>query len=66
MEITDKLIEVLTNSINKNGNKELTTLHLLNMLKLSVKLHNQEVEAFDQLCDEALMDIRASQCGDRD
>lgn len=38
----DKLIEVLEQSIKKNGEKPLTNLHLLNILKIVEKINENE------------------------
>ena len=61
-----KFIKVLSKSIEKNGNKELTTQHLLNIVKLCVKSIETNEERHQQMLDEAMMEIYASQCGDRD
>lgn len=66
MEFAYKFIEVLSKSIEKNGNKELTTQHLLNIVKLCVKSIETNEERHQQMLDEAMMEIYASQCGDRD
>ena len=66
MEFAYKLIEVLSKSIDKNGNKELTTQHLLNIVKLCVKSIETNEERHQQMLDEAMMEIYVSQCGDRD
>lgn len=66
MEFAYKFIEVLSKSIEKNGNKELTTQHLLNIVKLCVKSIETNEERNQQMLDEAMMEIYASQCGDRD
>lgn len=66
MEFSYKFIEVLSKSIEKNGNKELTTQHLLNIVKLCVKSIETHEERHQQMLDEAMTEIYASQCGDRD
>lgn len=66
MEFAYKFVEVLTKSIEKNGNKELTTQHLLNIVKLCVKSVEIDEERHQQALDGALTEIYASQCGDRD
>ena len=66
MEFAYKFIEVLSKSIEKNGNKELTTQHLLNIVKLCVKSIETHEVRHQQMLDEAMMEIYASQCGDRD
>lgn len=66
MEFAYKFIDVLTKSIEKHGNKELTTQHLLNIVKLCVKSIEIEENKHQELLDEAMMEIYASQCGDRD
>lgn len=66
MDITNKLIQVLSNSIKKNGNQPLTTQHLLNILNYSVRSVEAEQEKIDKELDEAYMQILADECGDRD
>ena len=66
MEFAYKFIEVLSKSIEKNGNKELTTQHLLNIVKVCVKSIEIDEERHQQGLDDALTGIYASQCGDRD
>lgn len=61
-----KLVDVLTKSIEKNGNKELTTQHLLNIVKLCIKSIEIDEEKHQQMLDDALTEIYTSQCGDRD
>jgi hypothetical protein len=56
MEFAYKLLEVLTKSVEKNGDQEITTKHLLNIVKMCIR----QVEADDlehqQNIDEALSD----------
>lgn len=66
MEFAYKFIEVLSKSIEKNGNKELTTLHLLNIVKLCVRSIEIREEEYQKMLDEAMMEVYASKCGDRD
>ena len=66
MKFAYKFVEVLTKSIEKNGNKELTTQHLLNIVKLCIKSIEINEEYHQQILDDALTEIHASQCGDRD
>ena len=66
MKFAYKFIEVLSKSIEKNGNKELTAQHLLNIVKLCVKSIETNEERHQQMLDEAMMEVYASQCGDRD
>jgi len=66
MEFAYKFVEVLTKSIEKNGNKELTTQHLLNIVKLSIKLVEIDEKIHQKVLDDVLTEIYASQCGDRD
>lgn len=66
MKFAYRFIDVLTKSIEKNGNKELTTQHLLNIVKLCVKSIETEENEHQEILDEAMMEIYASQCGDRD
>ena len=66
MEFAYKFVKVLTKSIEKNGNKELTTQHLLNIVKLCIKSVEIDEERHQQVLDDALTEIYASQCGDRD
>lgn len=60
------LAEILEKGIEKNGNKPLTTLHLLNIVKLCIKIEGQRCYKNEKLMDEAYMEIYADQCGDRD
>lgn len=66
MKFAYTLIEVLSKSIEKNGNKELTTQHLLNIVKYCVRSVEKDEERHQHGLDETLMGIYASQCGDRD
>ncbi len=65
MEFAYKLIDILSKSVEKNGDKPLTTLHLLNIVKMCVKsVEEDEIRLQDNL-DQALTEIYNSECGDR-
>ena len=66
MKFACKFIEVLSKSIEKNGNKELTTQHLLNIVKLCVKSVSIDEQMHQQMLDDAMTEIYISECGDRD
>jgi hypothetical protein len=66
MIYTYKLIDVLEASIKKNGNQPLTTQHLLNILKYAAKSISKDEEEHEKIMDEALMEIYADQCCDRE
>ena len=57
MEFAYKFIEVLSKSIEINGNKELTTQHLLNIVKLCVTSIEVDEERHQQMLDEAMNEI---------
>ena len=66
MEFAYKFVEMLAKSIEKNGSKELTTQHLLNIVKLCIKSIEIDEQRHQQGLDDALSEIYASQCRDRD
>lgn len=53
MEKWDLLLELLEASLKKNGNKEITILHLINMMKMvddkSEELESEKYSAYDAL-----------------
>lgn len=61
-----RVIEILEKSIQRNGVKPLTNLHLLNIIKLCVKSIDDEEEELRQRLDEVQTEIYLSECGDRD
>lgn len=60
------LINILERSVNNNGNKVLTTQHLLNIIKLAQRIDENQKDELSKKLDEALMQDYADQCGDRD
>jgi len=66
MKFAHILAEILEKGIEKNGNKPLTTLHLLNIVKLCIKIEEKRCYKSEKLIEEAYMEIYADQYGDRD
>jgi hypothetical protein len=57
MEFAYKFIEILSKSVEKNGNKELTTLHLLNIVKMCVDLVESDQETHDKRLEQIINEI---------
>ena len=57
MTFSEALIQTLTTSIKNQGNKPLTTLHLLNIVKLCDKMVENESVKQDELIDEILNNL---------
>lgn len=62
----EELIEVLEKSVEKHGEKPLTNLYLLNIIKLSQRIEIHKRDRIESELDESLMQLYADQCGDRD
>jgi hypothetical protein len=62
----ETIIEILEKSVAKHGVIPLTNSHLLNIIKLANKIDDNKTSKMEQRMDEALMEIYADQCCDRD
>jgi hypothetical protein len=66
MDFAYKLLDVLTKSIEKNGDQPLTTQYLLNITRFCIKSINLEEQIMQQHLDEAETEIYRQECCDRD
>jgi len=66
MKFAYRLADILEKSIEKHGDQPLTVSHLLNIVKLCIRLENASRYKMDKALDEAMMEMYADQCGDRD